>query len=117
MNTYILLDDSNVVLNTLAMGTEPVDQTLINTLIAQGSGERFIRLSNDQDDVASVESVTSVNNPDIGSVWDGVGFLAPSPGPQFMLDHTGYNWIPVPPDINDQGYFRWDSENTAWVKQ
>lgn len=116
MNTYILLDESSTVLNIVEMPPEPVDESTIELIKNQGNGASFLRLSNSDDSVASVETIFPVNSPLIGALWDGTGFLAQSPSPEFMLDHTGYNWIPMPPDINNPGYFEWDSEHSSWIK-
>ncbi len=117
MNTYILFNELDTVINTIEMPEEPVNENLLLAIKNQSNGSYFLRLSDHQDSLSNVESITSVNAPNIGSAWDGTGFLSPSLGTEYMLDYTGYNWIPIPPDISESGTFEWDPENLSWSEQ
>lgn len=117
MNSYVILDTSNVVLNVVEMPDEPVPQDLLDAVLNAGNGSRLLRVSSDTNELSSVETVTPVNNPSIGFRWDGIGFVSSSPGPEFMLDHTGYNWVAIPPSIDTPGTYSWDSENRVWIPQ
>ena len=99
------------------MPDEPVSQELLDFVKENEGGEYFLRLSNDYDEEAEIETIYPINIPIISSTWDGIGFISPSPGTEYMLDYTGYSWTIIPPDISESGTFEWDPENLSWSEQ
>lgn len=99
------------------MPDEPVPQNLLDSIKDANNGSRFLRMENGEKSDLAVETINPINNPDIGAKWDGVGFLSPSPGNDYMLDYTGYNWVLVPPNINNPGIYSWDEEQTIWISE
>lgn len=115
MNTYIFLDDNNIVVNVLDMPDEPVDQQLLDSLLFQNKSSRSIRLENGQECTNTCETVDPKNTPVIGSEWINNCFITPKPGENYILDYYGINWVPVPPDLNSEETFFLDFEKQEWV--
>jgi hypothetical protein len=60
------------------------------------------------------------NYPGVGYLYDGVrdAFYEPSPYPSWLLDEETCYWeppIPLPAPPSDEGFYRWNEDETNWV--
>jgi len=114
---FALIDDNNIVINTLVITQENVDTGL------WGDPSRMIQYTNytkggvyqGADGVAPLR----YNTAGIGYTYDPVldAFIAAKPFPSWSLNTETCQWVPPTPYPSDEKLYTWDEETQSWIEQ
>lgn len=97
METYVLLDENNVVINTAAFYPSNATDDMIEAVQIANNAAHVLLLGTDN----PINSVQNIQNPygmpNPGYEFDGIDtFRPPKPGDNYILDIYNINWVEVP---------------------